>query len=45
MNLEEFRIKLFGMSGLATVEKTFELYSELEADNELLKAEMKAKEQ
>lgn len=39
MNLEEFRTKLFGMSGLATVEKAFELYSELEAENERLKGE------
>lgn len=38
MNLEEFRTKLFGMSGLATVEKAFELYSELEAENERLKS-------
>ena len=42
MNLEEFRTKLFGMSGLATVEKTFELYSELEKENERLKAELKS---
>lgn len=40
MNLEEFRSKLFGMSGLATVEKAFELYSELEAENERLKKEV-----
>lgn len=39
MNLEEFRIKLFGMSGLATVEKAFDLYSELEAENERMKGE------
>ena len=39
MYLEEFRTKLFGMSGLATVEKAFELYSELEAENERLKGE------
>lgn len=41
MNLEEFRTKLFGMSGLATVEKAFELYSELEAENERLKGAIK----
>lgn len=40
MNLEEFRTKLFGMSGLATVEKAFELYSELEKENDKLKIEL-----
>lgn len=40
MDLEEFRTKLFGMSGLATVEKAFELYSELEAENERLNTEL-----
>ena len=37
MNFEEFRTKLFGMSGLATVENAFELYSELEAENNALR--------
>lgn len=41
MTLEEFRTKLFGMCGLATVEKAFEMYSELEKENERLKGAIK----
>lgn len=39
MNLKEFRTKLYGMCGLATVEKAFELYNEVEKENERLKVE------
>lgn len=39
MNLKEFRTKLYGMCGLATVEKAFELYSEVEKENERLKVD------
>lgn len=39
MNLKEFRTKLYGMCGLATVEKAFELYNEVEKENERLKVD------
>lgn len=40
MTLAEYRTKLFGVCGLATVEKAFDLYSELEVENEQLKKEV-----